>query len=63
MFRISLILALTLSIVTLVVAMVVPDLQDRKDAIGSLEGLSPDLQRTFTPGDDFAPLPEPGGSD
>lgn len=63
MFRTSLILALSLSIVTLVAAIVIPDFKDRKDAIGSLEGLSPNLQRTFTPGDDFAPLPEPGGSD
>ena len=63
MFRISLILTLTLTIVTLVAAIVIPNLQDRTNAIGSLEGLSPDLQRTFIPGDDFAPLPEPGGSD
>ncbi len=63
MFRLSLIFTLAFTIITLVVAIVIPDLLDRKNAIGSLKGLSPALQRTFTPADDFAPLPEPGPSD
>ena len=63
MIRLSLILALSLAIASLVMAIVIPDLRARKNAVGSLSGLSPELQRTFTAEDDFAPLPKPGFSD
>lgn len=32
-------------------------------AIGDISKLSPDLQRSFTPGDDFDPMPRPGPRD
>jgi len=61
MIKLNIILASTLIILGF--ALVIPNLQDRQNAIGSMNGLSPKLQRTFTPGDDFSALPEPGPSD
>lgn len=40
-----------------------PSAQKRLAAIGDVSQLSPDLQRTFAPGDDFVPLPPPGPRD
>lgn len=40
-----------------------PTAKERQAAIGDLRKLSPALQRVFDPGDDFAPIAEPGPSD
>lgn len=40
-----------------------PSLQERLAAIGNLSQLSPVLQRAFTPGEDFVPMPMPGPRD
>ena len=40
-----------------------PNAQERWAAIGDLQSLSPDLQRAFDPGQDFAPMPPPGSRD
>lgn len=40
-----------------------PNAQERLAAIGDLRSLSPDLQRAFDPGQDFAPIPTPGKRD
>ena len=47
----------------LVLAFVVPKADERKKAVGSLFHLSPDLKKAFEAGDDFAPIPKPGGGD
>ncbi len=40
-----------------------PDTAQRLRAIGPLGGLAPELQRAFTPGSDFDPVPEPASGD
>ncbi len=40
-----------------------PSLQQQLAAIGDTNGLDPVLQRAFDPGNDFAPMPEPGRRD
>jgi len=40
-----------------------PDAAQRSRAVGSLEGLPSALQRAFTAGNDFDPIPEPGPGD
>lgn len=40
-----------------------PDAEARRKALGSLESLSPELQRVFTPGPEDRPTPRPGPSD
>lgn len=40
-----------------------PNAQARLAAIGDLRSLSPELQRVFDPGQDFAPMPAPGSRD
>ena len=40
-----------------------PNLQARLAAIGELRSLSPQQQRAFDPGQDFAPIPQPGQRD
>ena len=54
---------LSITITTLVIAIVIPDSNARKNADGSLTDLPLQLQRTFTLDRDFAPLPKPGDSD
>lgn len=44
-------------------AFVPPDAEARRRAVGSLADLPPALQRAFTPGDDFEPVPVPARLD
>lgn len=41
----------------------VPTEKERRAAIGDTSALRPPLRRAFDPGDDFAPIPEPGPRD
>ena len=41
----------------------VPGPAERLDAVGETSDLPPPLRRAFDPGEDFAPVPEPGPSD
>jgi archaemetzincin len=41
----------------------VPNQRSRIDAIGPLDGLAPELQRAFTPDEQFAPIPTPTSRD
>ncbi|MFT6862221.1 MAG: archaemetzincin [Akkermansiaceae bacterium] len=59
----SFVLCFPLFCVALLAAFTVPGMDERKKAVGSLFHLSPDLKAAFEPGDDFAPLPKPGGFD
>jgi archaemetzincin len=52
-----------LATATLVWSFTVPKKEDRKKAVGSLFHLSPDLKVAFEPGEDFQPIPKPGGFD
>jgi len=56
-------LGLSLAIVAIAAAFVVPGLSERESAVGSLAKLSPELRRAFSADDDFLPLPEPGPGD
>ena len=40
-----------------------PSVKERLAAIGDVSQLSPELQRAFSPGDDFVPMPLPGPRD
>lgn len=59
----SLVLCFPLFCAALLAAFVVPGVDEQKKAVGSLFHLSPDLKKAFEPGDDFAPIPKPGGFD
>ncbi|MEN8774551.1 MAG: archaemetzincin [Akkermansiaceae bacterium] len=56
-------LCLTLSTAVLVWSFTVPKKEERTKAVGSLFHLSPDLKAAFDPGEDFSPVPKPGGLD
>ena len=58
----SLIIALSISL-SIGLAVVIPELRDRQNAVGSLSQLSPKLKRTFTETKEFSPLPQPQNGD